>query len=101
MCVIDGERLRTFVPHAEGHGRASARLETGEYDRDLALHSVDQRIAQALCKRGCLVPISRGLGCWHDAETLNRNSAWQVQGLIRQTGQRGLRSWTKLKNWRT
>jgi CRP/FNR family transcriptional regulator len=103
MCVIDGERLKGLLekyPHIalKVMEELSARLETAEnMIESLALHSVDQRIAQALLQYGAdqfELPISKGdlaasLGMTQ--ETLSRKlSAWQVQGLIRQTGQRGI-----------
>jgi len=103
MCVIDGERLRDLLLKypliaLKVVEELSARLETAEnMIESLALHSVDQRIAQALLEYGAdrfELAISKGdlaasLGMTQ--ETLSRKlSAWQVQGIIKQTGQRGI-----------
>jgi len=107
MCVIDGTRLKALLVKYPQIAlkvveELSARLETAEdMIESLALRSVDQRIAQALLQYSADcgadkfdLPISKGdlaasLGMTQ--ETLSRKlSAWQVQGLIRQKGQRGI-----------
>ncbi len=103
VCVVDGHRLKGLLAKYPQIAlklleELSARLETAEnMIESLALHSVDQRIAQALLRYGkdqFELPISKGdlaasLGMTQ--ETLSRKlSAWQVAGLIKQTGQRGI-----------
>lgn len=101
MCVIAGDGLKQLMLKYPQIAlkvveELSERLETAEATiESLALHSVEQRLAQALLQYGTNqfeLPMSKGdlaatLGMTQ--ETLSRKlSAWQVQGIIKQSGQR-------------
>lgn len=101
MCVINGERLKELMVKYPQIAlkvveELSSRLERAEgMIESLALHSVEQRIAQALLQYETdqfELAMSKGdlaaaLGM--TKETLSRKlSAWQAEGIIKQTGQR-------------
>ena len=101
MCVINGQRLKELMLKYPQIAlkvveELSSRLETAEdMIESLALHSVEQRIAQALLQYGVdqfelklsKRDLAAALGMTQ--ETLSRKlSAWQAEGIIKQTGQR-------------